>query len=79
MAFFAPDHAAYERERGFYLRFPDDLPGPAFDTTPDLGAWLRAGAFDLERVRAFAAESFDVADGGATRRFLDEVVRPALR
>ena len=79
IAFFAPDHAAYERERGFYLRFPEDLPGPAFDTTAKLAAWLRAGAFELDRVRAFAAASFDVADGNATRRFLDEVVQPALR
>jgi teichoic acid ribitol-phosphate primase len=78
IAFFAPDHAAYERERGFYLDWPDDLPGPVFETTDGLAAWLRAGAFDLERVRRFKADSFDVADGGATARFLDSVVRPAV-
>jgi teichoic acid ribitol-phosphate primase len=79
MAFFAPDHAAYERERGFYLDWPGDLPGPVFETTEDVAAWLRAGAFDLDRVRAFRAGAFDVADGGATARFVDEVVLPALR
>jgi CDP-ribitol ribitolphosphotransferase len=79
MAFFAPDHAAYEGERGFYLDWPADLPGPVFDTTGDLAAWLRAGAFDLDRVRAFRAAAFDVADGRATARLVDEVVLPALR
>ncbi len=78
IAFHAPDHAAYERERGFYLDFPADLPGPVFETTADLAAYLREGAFDLERVRRFRADSFDVADGKATHRFVDEVVLPAL-
>lgn len=78
IAFFAPDHAAYERERGFYLRWPEDLPGPVFETTEALASWLRAGDVDLERVRRFKAESFDVADGRATERFVDSVVRPAL-
>ena len=79
IAFFAPDHAAYEGERGFYLDWPDDLPGPVFETTDGLAAWLRAGAFDLDRVRAFRAAAFDVADGRATARFVEEVVLPALR
>jgi CDP-glycerol glycerophosphotransferase (TagB/SpsB family) len=78
IAFFAPDHAAYEAERGFYLDYSTDLPGPIFTTSPDLASFLRAGEFDLDRVRRFAWESFDVADGGATRRFIEEVVAPAI-
>jgi len=78
IAFFAPDHAAYERERGFYLRWPDDLPGPVFESTDGLAAWLRAGAFDVDRIRRFKAESFDIVDGRATPRFIAEVVLPAL-
>jgi CDP-glycerol glycerophosphotransferase (TagB/SpsB family) len=79
MAFFAPDHDAYEAERGFYFDYRTGLPGPIFTTTQAVAEYVRAGVFDLDRVRAFAAESFDVADGGATRRFVDEVVMPALR
>lgn len=78
IAFFAPDHDAYQAERGFYLDWPDDLPGPVFETTDTLAAYLRAGEFDLDRVRRFAAASFDIADGGATRRFIAELVVPAL-
>jgi CDP-ribitol ribitolphosphotransferase len=78
MAFFAPDHAAYEASRGFYFDYVRGVPGPVFSSTDELAGWLRAAAFDTGRVRQFAAESFDVADGRATARFVDEVVRPAL-
>ncbi len=77
--FLAPDLGAYERERGFYLDFPRDLPGPVFATTAALAEALAAGDADLERVRAFARASFDVTDGGATARLVDEVLLPALR
>jgi CDP-ribitol ribitolphosphotransferase len=79
MAFFAPDHADYERERGFYFDFRSGVPGPVFETAGELAGWLRAGDFDLARVAQFRAESFDIADGRATERFVDEVVLPALR
>jgi hypothetical protein len=39
---------------------------------------LRAGDFDLERVARFRDESFDVADGRATERFIERVVLPAI-
>jgi CDP-glycerol glycerophosphotransferase (TagB/SpsB family) len=78
IVFFAPDHAAYEAERGFYFDFRTGVPGPIFETTTDLADYLRAGEFDVERVRRFAAESFDVADGRATSRFITEVVDAAL-
>jgi teichoic acid ribitol-phosphate primase len=76
--FLAPDDAAYRDERGFYLRFPDDLPGPVHTTTWSLAEAIAGGAFDLERVRAFAAASFDVADGRSTERVVDELILPAL-
>ena len=78
IAFLAPDHAAYEAERGFYLDYPGDLPGPVFTTSLELADYVRAGRFDLDRVHRFAAESFDVADGRATARFVDQVVEDAL-
>jgi CDP-ribitol ribitolphosphotransferase len=78
MAFFAPDHVAYERERGLYVDFESFVPGPLFETTEALADYIRAGVFDLDPVRRFAAEAFDVADGRATERFVDRVVLPAL-
>jgi CDP-ribitol ribitolphosphotransferase len=76
--FYAPDHAAYERERGFYLDLQHDLPGPIFERTDALAAFIREGAFDLERVDRFARASFDVADGHASERFVDRILVPAL-
>jgi CDP-glycerol glycerophosphotransferase (TagB/SpsB family) len=76
--FLTPDDAAYERERGFYLAFPDDLPGPVYNGTGELAAAIRVGDFDLERVRRFAAAAFDVADGRATARVVEELLLPAL-
>jgi CDP-ribitol ribitolphosphotransferase len=54
------------------------VPGPVFETTDALARHLRDGPFDTERVRRFASESFDVADGRASQRFVDEVVVPAM-
>ena len=79
MAFYTPDLSDYDGERGFYFDFRTGVPGPIFETTSELGAWLRAGQFDLERVARFREESFEVADGHATERFVDEIVLPALR
>jgi CDP-glycerol glycerophosphotransferase (TagB/SpsB family) len=78
IVFFAPDHAAYERERGFYFDFAAGAPGPIFEETEPLAGFLRRGEFDLARIRQFAGDSFDVADGGATQRFVELVVVPAL-
>jgi Putative glycosyl/glycerophosphate transferases involved in teichoic acid biosynthesis TagF/TagB/EpsJ/RodC len=79
MAFFAPDHDSYMGERGFYFDYRTGVPGPVFETTADLARYLRAGRFDLERVARFRDESFEVADGHATERFVDRIVVPALR
>ena len=76
--FLAPDEDAYDLERGFYFDFRAEAPGPILDTTEALAEAIRAGDFDLERVRAFAAASFDVADGHATARLVDRVLVPAL-
>jgi len=79
MAFLAPDADAYERERGFYLDFRRDMPGPIFATTEALATWIASGDLDPTPSIAFARRSFDVADGHATERFVDRVVLPALQ
>ena len=79
MAFLAPDLAAYERERGFFFDYRSGVPGPVVETTEQLLTWINAKAFDLPRVAKFAAESFDVMDGHATERLVEQVVLPALR
>jgi len=79
MAFFAPDLGAYEGERGFYFDYRSGVPGPVFTETDALARWIREGPVDLERIRRFRDASFEIADGQASRRFVDEIVIPALR
>jgi len=78
IVFFAPDLDAYERERGFYFDYRKTVPGPIFETTDEVASYVREGRFDTEGVAAFARASFDVADGRASARFVEEVVLPAL-
>ena len=79
MIFFAPDHDEYMGERGFYFEYRTGVPGPVFERTGDVAGYLRAGRFDLKRVARFRDESFEVADGHASERFVDRIVLPALR
>ena len=78
MVFYAPDLEAYERERGFYLDYRADVPGPVADTTAALAEAIRDPDPDLERVAAFARRSFDVADGASTGRVVERLILPAL-
>jgi teichoic acid ribitol-phosphate primase len=79
ICFLAPDHEAYERERGFYFDYLSGAPGPVFETTDALARHIRTGRFDTATVAAFRAASFDVADGHASERFVDRILLPALR
>ena len=80
MVFFAPDHDAYERERGFYFDYRSGVPGPGLrDDRGARRAPPRRGRSTSSRVEAFREASFDVADGRATARFIEEIVLPALR
>ena len=79
MAFLSPDLAAYERERGFFFDYRTGVPGPVMEETEQLARWIQAKQFDLQRVRDFAAASFDVMDGRATERFVSDIALPALR
>jgi CDP-glycerol glycerophosphotransferase (TagB/SpsB family) len=78
MVFFAPDLDEYEGERGFYFDYRSGVPGPVFTTTEEVADYLRAGAPDLERIDRFRVWAFDVADGRATERFIEQIVGPAL-
>jgi CDP-glycerol glycerophosphotransferase (TagB/SpsB family) len=75
---FAPDHEAYERERGFYFDYRADGPGPVFDTSEQVAAYLAAAEFDHQRLVRFRERWFSVADGHASERFVDRFVLPAL-
>lgn len=78
MIFYAQDLEAYERERGFYFDYRSGVPGPVLETSQDLADALRRDDEDPARVARFARWAFDVADGQATHRVVDEIILPAL-
>jgi CDP-ribitol ribitolphosphotransferase len=78
MVFYAPDLDAYEGERGFYFDYRTGVPGPVVETSEALAAALRDPEPDVARVEAFARANFDVADGHATERAIERLIRPAL-
>jgi len=73
MAFFAPDRADYDDWRGFYYDYDELTPGPVFEQTAPLAAWIRglAGGFDPSEVRAFRQKFMSACDGHATDRILE--------
>lgn len=71
MAFFAHDLEEYEKERGFYYDYSSFIPGPLFKETETLVRWIEKGAFDIEMVKAFKNQFFDVTDGQASKRIVD--------
>lgn len=78
MVFFAPDHVVYERERGFYFDYRTGVPGPIAESTEAVIELLRTGTFDLARVEAFRRDSFDIADGRSTSRFIEALITPVI-
>jgi CDP-ribitol ribitolphosphotransferase len=78
IVFLAPDEGEYEDERGFYWDFRRHAPGPICQTSAEVADHLASGELDLQRVRRFAAASFDVVDGRATQRLVDRVLLPGL-
>jgi hypothetical protein len=54
--FYAPDLPEYVRARGFYLDYPDDLPGPLAATPDELMDAIAAQAAPPDAAAAFARE-----------------------
>ena len=65
-------------ERGFYFDYRTGVPGPIFETSEALAAYLRAGDFDLERVERFRAGIVRRRRWTSTARVTDELIVPAL-
>ena len=72
MAFFSPDIADYDDWRGFYYDYDELTPGPVFERTDDLIAWIEslADGFDSTEIDAFRERFMSACDGHATDRIL---------
>lgn len=69
--FYCPDYKKYER--GFYLDFPDGLPGETVTDGSDLLPCIRKTAENppAERIEAFRNEQLSACDGNSTERVVE--------
>lgn len=74
MAFFADDLEEYKQERDFYLDYDEMVPGPIFDRTEPLAAWIKKGEFPVERVKGFQERFFEYRDGRASERIVQHIM-----
>lgn len=76
--FYCPDHKNYER--GFYLDFPDGLPGEMITNPYDILEASRkaATAPDKEKMQKFKAEQLEACDGNSVQRIAD-LIKSMLR
>ena len=69
--FFCYDLKAYNR--GFYLKYPEDLPGDVVQTQQELEDFLNSSKVQQAdaRLAQFAARYMSACDGGSSRRIAD--------
>ena len=75
MLFYCPDFDVYER--GFYLTYPDDLPGEMLQKTEDLAADMRYALEhrSIEREEKYRQMQTAACDGKATERVVGVIER----
>ena len=71
MVFYCPDIKEYER--GFYLKFPDDLPGETVTKAENLLDALRRAKENppVERIQKFRNGQMSACDGHSTKRAVE--------
>ena len=71
IVFFAYDLDNYlSNERGFYLNYKNDLPGPIVHTTEELIECIEKGV-DTSNLDSFLKTQFDEIDGNSSKRVVD--------
>lgn len=71
IVFFAYDLDNYlSNERGFYLDYKNDLPGPIVYTTDELIDSIENGV-DTSKLDSFLKTQFDEMDGNSSKRVVD--------
>ena len=74
MVFYCPDYKEYER--GFYLKFPDDLPGETVTESENLISAVRQAKENppVSRIEKFRKEQMSACDGSSTQRAVELIL-----
>lgn len=76
MIFFAYDLEEYDRDRSFYNKYEDFVPGEIVRDTEGIISAVRAvqNSFDRQRVESFKEEFMNACDGHSTERIADAFI-----
>ncbi|EDS73367.1 CDP-glycerol glycerophosphotransferase family protein [Anaerofustis stercorihominis] len=79
MLFYASDYFDYIDERGFYIDFHHDLPGKVYTDTISMAKDIKNHNFDMDKIKEFKKQTFEVADGRASERFVNKLIKPNMK
>ncbi len=68
--FYAYDLEGYDADRGFYINYKEEMPGPICNSTMEIISEIKNGAFDVTRMKAFRNKYMRKCDGHSTKRLL---------
>ena len=74
--FYAYDLENYlNNERGFYLDYNKDLPGPIVESMDDLISIIKDNNYDYDRLDKFLKYEFDYLDSNSSKRIVDYLLK----
>ncbi|WP_353947631.1 CDP-glycerol glycerophosphotransferase family protein [Sporolactobacillus sp. Y61] len=71
MIFYIYDLNQYQKERGLQKHYLEGLPGPAARSTEEVVSLIQRGAYDLNKIEAFAEEWNTYSRGHSSRNVVD--------
>ena len=78
LLFFVPDLAEYKKDRGMYLDYEKEMPGPICFSEDEIIDAIINNKFELEKVLKFKNKYFKFQDGKSTQRvakFIDNLMQ----
>ena len=73
MIFFAYDLNDYEKERGFWENYEENIPGPIARTTEEVIKLIKQDDYDLSRVRAYSNTWNQYSKGNSSQKLLQAI------
>ncbi|MBM7543076.1 CDP-glycerol glycerophosphotransferase family protein [Amphibacillus cookii] len=70
MIFYSYDLKAYQKERGFWEDYRQNVPGPIASNTSDIIRIIKENTFDLEKVRLFSEKWNEYSTGDSSQKII---------
>lgn len=70
VVFYAYDLESYTRDRGFYINYQEEMPGPICSSTMEIILEIKNGALDVTKMKNFRDKYMRSCDGHSTGRLL---------